>query len=213
MNRGEFPHPVPHARNPGVWPFLAGRPQAGRHETAQGEALIAIHNVRAGYFPIPKGLRPKAQGCEERATLGGIVETPTTPTGLRRGGATPLGLVAFNFALPRVGPLRGPTLGFGTESRWDSRPGKWPISRAQVWAPFSTPRVPEFIVAAYSALLLAGLAAYGPTRTTEYRELPKWRRNAGRPSCQDLVTLLRQQMVDEKKSLVTPEQMIMTAAA
>ncbi len=58
-------------------------PEAGRHETAQGEALIARHNARGGHFPIPKGLRPKAQGFEERATLGGMAESPTTPTGLR----------------------------------------------------------------------------------------------------------------------------------
>jgi len=93
MNRGESPHPVPHTRNPGVWPFLAGCRHVRRHETAQGDALIVLHTVRGGHFPIPKGLRPKAQGCEERATLGGIAESPTTPTGLRPGGATPLGLM------------------------------------------------------------------------------------------------------------------------
>jgi squalene-hopene/tetraprenyl-beta-curcumene cyclase len=35
--------------------------------------------------PIPKGLRRKAQGCEERATLGERNESPTTPKGLRQG--------------------------------------------------------------------------------------------------------------------------------
>ena len=87
------------------------------------------------------------------------------------------------------------------------------VGQAQVWSEKSTPRVPEFIVAAYSALLLAGLAAYGPTRTREYRELPKWRRRARRPSCQDLVTLLRQQISKEKEPMSDPEQMILTAAA
>ena len=33
--------------------------------------------------PIPKGLRPPAQGCEQRATLGPANERDTTPTGLR----------------------------------------------------------------------------------------------------------------------------------
>src|SRR5882724_9339263 len=32
--------------------------------------------------PIPKGLRIKAQGCEERATLGKCREQNSTPTGL-----------------------------------------------------------------------------------------------------------------------------------
>lgn len=87
------------------------------------------------------------------------------------------------------------------------------VGQAQVWGEKSTPRVPEFIMAAYSALLLGGLAAYGPTRGTEYRELPKWRRKAKRPSCQDLVTLLRRQITDDKITPITAEQMILTAAA
>ena len=49
------------------------------------------------------------------------------------------------------------------------------------------------MVAAYSALLLEGLQAYGLHRGQAYDELPKWRRRQQRPSCQDLVTLLRQQ--------------------
>lgn len=87
------------------------------------------------------------------------------------------------------------------------------VGEAQVWGDKSTPRVPEFIVAAYSALLLAGLAAYGPQRGDVYRELPKWRRKAKRPSCQDLVTLLRQQIAQEEAPQSTPDQMILTAAA
>ena len=50
-------------------------------------------------------------------------------------------------------------------------------------------------MAAYSALLLAGLLAYGPDRVADYPALPKWRRNAKRPSCLDLLTLLRKEMV------------------
>lgn len=87
------------------------------------------------------------------------------------------------------------------------------VGEAQVWGEKSTPRVPEFIVAAYSALLLAGLSAYGPKRGQVYRELPKWRQKAKRPSCQDLITLLRKQVAAERESESTVEQMIMTAAA
>jgi len=68
------------------------------------------------------------------------------------------------------------------------------VGQAQVRADKSVPRQPELVVAAYALLLLAGLAAYGPGRTADYVSLPKWRRRARRPSCQDLVNLLRQQV-------------------
>ena len=74
------------------------------------------------------------------------------------------------------------------------------VGQAQVWSEKSTPRVPAFVVAAYSSLLLAGLADYGPKRGEEYRVLPKWRRNAKRPSCQDLVTLPDPRLTPEKLS-------------
>ena len=68
------------------------------------------------------------------------------------------------------------------------------VGQAQVWSARSVPRLPEFVVAAYSALLLASLQTYGRQRTTDYPLLPKWRREARRPSCQDLVTMLRLQI-------------------
>jgi hypothetical protein len=67
------------------------------------------------------------------------------------------------------------------------------VGQAQLRSMKSVGRQPALVVAAYSALLLAGLEAYGPTRTSVYRGLPKWRRPRARPSCQDLLTLLRQQ--------------------
>ena len=75
------------------------------------------------------------------------------------------------------------------------------VGQAQVRSMLSVPRQPAFIVAAYSALLLAGLLAFGPTRTDAYTDLPKWRRKADRPSCLDLVTLLRKEMTENKASL------------
>jgi hypothetical protein len=68
------------------------------------------------------------------------------------------------------------------------------VGQSQVWATKSVPRVPELMVAAYSALLMASLAAYGPKRTPDYIALPKWRRPARRASCQDMVNLLREQI-------------------
>ena len=69
------------------------------------------------------------------------------------------------------------------------------VGQGQVRAKLSGPRLPALRVASYSLLLLSALRAYGPTRTGAYEPLPKWRRGAGRrPSCQDLVNLLRKQL-------------------
>jgi hypothetical protein len=77
------------------------------------------------------------------------------------------------------------------------------VGQAQLRSAKSVPRQPAFVVAAYSALLLAGLLAFGPERGSAYLPLPKWRRNAVRPSCLDLITLLRKEMV-ENPALLTP---------
>jgi DDE superfamily endonuclease len=68
------------------------------------------------------------------------------------------------------------------------------IGQAQLRSPASVPRQPALAVAAYSALLLAALLTFGPGRDHHYEPLPKWRRHATRPSCLDLVTLLRKEM-------------------
>ena len=77
------------------------------------------------------------------------------------------------------------------------------VGQAQLWNPISVPKQPVLVVAAYSALLLAALLAFGPKRTSDYAKLPKWRRNAKRPSCLDLITLLRKDM-DENPEMLLP---------
>ena len=77
------------------------------------------------------------------------------------------------------------------------------VGQAQVWNPTSVPRQPVLVVAAYSALLLAALRAFGHQRTEGYAKLPKWRRKAKRPSCLDLITLLRNE-IDEHPEMVAP---------
>jgi hypothetical protein len=67
------------------------------------------------------------------------------------------------------------------------------IVDAQVWNDRSVDRVPAFMAASYSFLLLAALEAYGPERTHHYIEPPLWQRRRRRPSCLDLLNLLRQQ--------------------
>ena len=75
------------------------------------------------------------------------------------------------------------------------------IGQAQLWNVTSVPKQPVLAVAAYSALLLASLKAFGAERGKAYAELPKWRRNARRPSCLDLITLLRKEMVQQPQQL------------
>ena len=70
------------------------------------------------------------------------------------------------------------------------------VGQAQLWNVHSVPRQPVLAVAAYSALLLASLQAFGIERGEAYHPLPRWRRHAHRPSCLDLVTLLRKEIVD-----------------
>ena len=71
------------------------------------------------------------------------------------------------------------------------------IGQAQLWNVTSVPKQPVLAVASYSALLLASLQAFGAERGTAYAELPKWRRNTRRPSCLDLITLLRKEMTQQ----------------
>ena len=93
------------------------------------------------------------------------------------------------------------------------------VGQAQLRSPQSVPRQPALVVAAYSALLLAGILAFGPDRGEPYPHLPKWRRNAKRPSCLDLITVLRKEML-ENPSLLEPlhvfpdlKTLVITAAA
>jgi len=93
------------------------------------------------------------------------------------------------------------------------------IGQAQLWNVTSVPKQPVLAVAAYSALLLASLQAFGAERGAAYAELPKWRRNARRPSCLDLITLLRKEMTQPTTLLdpfdlnFSPQELVGAAAA
>jgi hypothetical protein len=77
------------------------------------------------------------------------------------------------------------------------------IGQAQLRSKLSVPRQPAFAVAAYSALHLAALLTFGPGRGAHHQALPKWRRNAARPSCLDLITLLRKEMAENPSILAS----------
>jgi hypothetical protein len=75
------------------------------------------------------------------------------------------------------------------------------VGQAQLWNPVAVPKQPALVVASYSALLLAALRTFGAERGKAYPQLPKWRRNARRPSCLDLVTLLRKEAAEHPELL------------
>jgi DDE superfamily endonuclease len=93
------------------------------------------------------------------------------------------------------------------------------VGEAQLRNATAVPKQPVLAVAAYSALLLASLLAFGPERGSAYAPLPKWRRNARRPSCLDLITLLRQEMAQQPALLapfafqITDPALVQAAAA
>lgn len=76
------------------------------------------------------------------------------------------------------------------------------LGDAQVRNEKSVPRQPAFTVALYAMMLLAALQAYGAKRTDEYLTLPKWRKNAKRPSCLDIVSQLRREMEVAAEKLI-----------
>jgi hypothetical protein len=93
------------------------------------------------------------------------------------------------------------------------------IGQAQLWNPTSVPRQPALAVAAYSALMLAALKVFGAGRGKAYAQLPRWRRNARRPSCLDLITLLRKEAIQNPGLIAdlgiqhSPAQLVAAAAA
>lgn len=93
------------------------------------------------------------------------------------------------------------------------------VGQAQLWNVTSVPKQPVLAVASYSALLLASLQAFGAQRGIAYAELPKWRRNARRPSCLDLITLLRKEITQQNPLLdpfdlkLSSPQLVQAAAA
>jgi len=77
------------------------------------------------------------------------------------------------------------------------------VGDPQVWNDASVDRFPAFIVASYAFLLLASLEAYGAKRTDEYLRPPKWQRRRTRPSCLDLLALLRKEAVENPELLTS----------
>jgi hypothetical protein len=69
------------------------------------------------------------------------------------------------------------------------------VGDGQVRNEKSVSRHPAFRVAVYSALLLASIITFKDQRTADFDPLPKWRKKSRRPSCLDLIHLLRKEIM------------------
>lgn len=92
------------------------------------------------------------------------------------------------------------------------------VGQAQLHNFTAVPKQPAFVVAAYSALLLAALTVFGPYRTNVFLPLPRWRANSTRPSCLDLLSVFRKELVENKQmqhemGMQTTYQTLVAAAA
>jgi len=87
------------------------------------------------------------------------------------------------------------------------------VGDPQVWNDASVDRFPAFIVASYAFLLLASLEAYGAKRTDEYLRPPKWQRRRTRPSCLDLLALLRKEAIENPELLKSGDLSFVPAEA
>jgi hypothetical protein len=80
------------------------------------------------------------------------------------------------------------------------------VGQAQVRSEQSIPRHPALAVASYSLLLLAALQSFGPGRTEDYLEQPKWRkRGSKRASFLDIVAKLRSDIDEASVSHLLPQ--------
>lgn len=87
------------------------------------------------------------------------------------------------------------------------------VGDPQVWNDASVDRLPAFIVASYAFLLLASLQAYGAKRTDEYLRPPKWQRRRTRPSCLDLLAMLRKEAFENPELLKSVDLSFVPAEA
>lgn len=65
------------------------------------------------------------------------------------------------------------------------------IGEAQLWNEKSVIKQPVQLAAMYSMMILTSLECFGIKRTSDYLPYEKWRKKSSRPSCNDLINLLR----------------------
>ncbi|MBN4077474.1 transposase [Sulfobacillus acidophilus] len=83
------------------------------------------------------------------------------------------------------------------------------VGQAQVRNEESVHRQPAFLVAAYSALLLSSILAYADQLNDQtMASIPKWYRTAKRPSCRQLVSQLRRELLEYQEHNPNQENVI-----
>ena len=73
------------------------------------------------------------------------------------------------------------------------------LGQAQVWNKNAVVKAPALLIAAYSIMLLMSLKCYGIHRSDDYLPQPKWRKGSVRPSCNDMVNLMRRELEADKE--------------
>lgn len=71
------------------------------------------------------------------------------------------------------------------------------LGQAQVWNINAVVKAPALLIAAYSIMLLMSLKCYGIHRSDGYLPQPKWRKGSIRPSCNDMVNLMRYELASD----------------
>lgn len=84
------------------------------------------------------------------------------------------------------------------EVNFQEEKGLMGLGHQQVWSEQAIPRAPVFVVATYSALLMASIIKFQDKRDPDaFKAIPKWRnRSQRRPSCRDLISLLRKELLE-----------------
>ena len=74
------------------------------------------------------------------------------------------------------------------------------LGEQQVWSKKAISKVPSFIAVCYGVLMLSSVLHFKDERIeTIFEKLPKWRnKKSKRPSCLDLLTLLRRELLVNK---------------
>lgn len=89
------------------------------------------------------------------------------------------------------------------------------LGQAQAWSAQGAERHPTFLVALYSLLLTASLIEFGPSRSSAFSPLPRWRANSPRPSLLDLLRRIRQECSEVQNSIIRsadPSETLLLAA-
>jgi hypothetical protein len=204
-------------------------PEKFTPEAIRRDEAFAWQSTRAHYGGKKRRVRYKEikevywQGGARRRTLRLIVIAPT-PYRKRKSGRLyyrqPAYLLTTDLATPAPKLIQIYLDRWQIEVNHREEKDTLGVGQAQLWNEKAVPRQPVLAVAAYSALMLAALKAFGAQRGPPLAPLPKWRsKRPRRPSALDLIARLRHEATNEGADLLppliklTPHTLINAAAA